>query len=271
MTATARGDLLSRLKKFVRSLPFHSKQKICVCLAISTVLTGSIYAGHARSGTTPSAAIAAERPAPAPQPIPASLVTDKGKFRIMAGGEQVGREEFEISQDGANWVARGTSEVKSAEGTVHVTGTLELQSDGSPLHYEWSTQGPKKASATITFSGPSATIELRMEGARPYAQQFTFNSPQVVILDNNLYHQYAILARLYDWNKKGAQTFSVLVPQELTPGSVTVESLGQQTVEGKKLDELSVKTEDLELDLYLDGPRLMRIASPTGNAEIVRE
>jgi hypothetical protein len=271
MTAAGRRHLFSALDKLVNRSPFRSKRTIRLCLAIGAITVGTAFAGHSRSTAASSTAIAGERAIPAPQPATASLVSDKGKFRIMAGGEQVGKEEFEISQDGANWVARGTSEVKSAEGTVRVTGTLQLQSDGSPLHYEWATQGPKKASATIAFSGPSATIELKMENARPYTQQFTFNSPPVVILDNNLYHQYAILARLYDWNKKGAQTFSVLVPQELTPGSVTVESLGQQTVEGKKLDELSVKTEDLELDLYLDGQRLIRIASATGNAEIVRE
>jgi hypothetical protein len=269
MTATVRNELLSTLRAFAGSSPLHSKRTACVCVAIGTILAGSMYASHARSSTMTSFPIAAEQPGRAPHPTP--LAGDKGKFRIMAGGEQVGKEDFEISQDGANWVARGTSEVKSAEGSVRVTGTLELQSDGTPLHYEWSTQGPKKASATIAFSGPSATIELRMENTRPYTQQFTFNSPQVVILDNNLYHQYGILARLYDWNKKGVQTFSVLVPQELTPGSVTVEALGPQTVEGKKLDELRVKTEDLELELYLDGPRLVRIASATGNAEIVRE
>ena len=102
---------------------------------------------------------------------------------------------------------------------MHVTGTLELRADGTPVRYEWSTQGTKKASASITFSGSTATIDLRVEGARPFTQQFTFNSPQIAILDNNLYHQYAVLARLYDWNKKGVQTFSVLVPQEMTPGA----------------------------------------------------
>jgi hypothetical protein len=61
------------------------------------------------------------------------------------------------------------------------------------------------------------------------------------------------------------------VPQELTPGTVTVESLGGQDVDGKKLEELSVKTEDLEVDLYLEGQRLVRIVAPSSNAEIVRE
>ncbi len=96
--------------------------------------------------------------------------------------------------------------------------------------------------------------------------------PQIAVLDNNLYYQYAVLARLYDRDKKGAQTFSVLVPQEMTPGSVTVESLGKQDVgSGKKLEELRVKTEDLEIDLFLDGERLVRIVAPSANAEILRD
>jgi hypothetical protein len=209
--------------------------------------------------------------AAAARPAPVALAADKGRFRIMAGGQQVGKEDFEIVQNGGQWTARGASEVKSAEGVTHVTGTLELHADGTPAHYEWSTQGTKKASASIGFNGPTATINLVVEGSKPFTQQFTFNGPLIAVLDNNLYHQYAVLARLYDWNKKGAQTFSVLVPQDMTPGSVTVESAGPQDVDGKKLDELRVKTEDLELDLYLESQRLVRIDAPGANAEIIRE
>jgi hypothetical protein len=110
-----------------------------------------------------------------------------------------------------------------------------------------------------------------MANTQPYTQQLTFSSLPVAILDNNLYDQYAVLAGLYDWSKKGVQTFSVLVPQELTPGSVSVESLGKQDSDGKQMDELRVKTDDLEIDLFLDRGRLMRIAVPNAGAEIVRD
>jgi len=222
----------------------------------------------------PAVSLAANRAGkllPAARPATATLAPDKGKFRIMVGGQQVGKEEFEIAQNGANWVARGTSELKTPEGATHVTGTLELHADGSPAHYEWSVQGSKKASASIGFNGNTAVIDLRVDGSRPFAQQFTFSSQPIAILDNNLYHQYAVLARLYDWNKMGTQTFPVLVPQQMTPGSVTVDSLGQKDIDGKKMDELQVKTEDLELDLYLENQRLIRIDAPNSNAEIVRE
>jgi len=199
------------------------------------------------------------------------LAPEKGKFKIFVNGQQVGKEEFEIGSSGADWTVRGNSEIQSPQGNTHVSGTLNLKADGTPVHYQWAMQGPKKASAEIAFKGTVADVELHLEGARPYTQQFTFNSPQVVVLDNNLYHQYVVLARLYDWNKKGSQSFAVLVPQEMTPGIVTVDSLGKQDVGGAKLEELRVKTEDLELDLYLDGQKLVRIVAPSSSAEIIRE
>ena len=138
-----------------------------------------------------------------------------------------------------------------------------MHADGTPVSYEWSTQGRRKHRPRSLSADPMATIELRLEGRRPFTQQFTFNSPQIAVLDNNLYYQYAVLARLYDRDKKGVQTFSVLVPQELTPGSVTVQSLGEQNSNsGKKLEELVVKTEDLEVDLFLDGERLVAHRGP---------
>jgi hypothetical protein len=201
----------------------------------------------------------------------APLAADRGKFRIMVNGQAVGKEEFEIGPSGNDWSAHANSEIQTPQGIMKVNGTLTLHQDGTPIHYDWSTQGVKKASSTIAFSGTSASVELHIEGARPFSQDFTFNTPLVSVLDNNLYHQYELLARLYDRDAKGSQTFTVLVPQEMTPGSVTVDSLGKQDSGGKQLEELRVRTEDNEIDLYLDGQKLMRLVAPAANAEIVRE
>jgi hypothetical protein len=200
------------------------------------------------------------------------LTQDKGKFRILVNGQVAGKEQFEITPAGDDWVARGTTEVQAPQNAAtNITGTLRLTANASPLSYEWSTQGAKKASANIQFQGTTATIELRLENARPFTQQFTFNTSRIAILDNNLYHQYVILASLYDWDKKGPQTISVLVPQSMTPGNVTVESLGTQADHNSKLEQLRVRSEDLEVNLFLEGRKLVRINVPSANAEVVRE
>jgi hypothetical protein len=200
------------------------------------------------------------------------LAADKGKFKITTNGQPAGTEEFDIRPNGDHWLAQSTTELKPEQGpTTRVTAHLSLQSDATPTSYAWSMEGAKKAAADITFQGNVATIILHIENAKPFTQQFTFTTPQVVVLDNNAYHQYEILARLYDRDKKGTQTFSVLVPQEMTPGSVTVDAPTDSSGGGKP-EELRVRTQDLEVDLYLDSNRkLMRLVAPASNAEVVRE
>jgi hypothetical protein len=252
---------MNRTMKRVRNLRlFESK------IALGTGLLFVIIAGFSCRNLllTPFSVSAAAAKLP-------PMVADKGKFRIMVSGQVVGKEDFEIGPSGADWSAHANSEIQTPQGVTKVNGTLTFHADGSPVHYDWTTQGVKKASSTIAFSGTAASVELRMEGARPFAQDFTFNTPLVSVLDNNLYHQYELLARLYDRDAKGPQTFSVIVPQEMTPGSVTVDSMGKQDSGGKQLEELRVRTEDNEIDLYLDGQKLMRLVAPSANAEIVRE
>lgn len=206
-------------------------------------------------------------------PAGSMLAPDKGKLNILIDGKSIGHEEFEISQNGNNWVAKGTTKV-SMEGAPEttVTGSLTLQPDGSPVSYEWTSRADKTNGAHIVFENGIAKMTLQMQGAHPFEQDLTFNTPHIAVLDNNLYHQYAVLSRLYDWSRKGSQSFSVLIPQELTPGTITVESAGPINADGKSYEGLKVITSDIEMVLYLDAShRLMRLEVPASKAAVVRE
>src|SRR6266700_2900768 len=182
---------------------------------------------------------------------PVVLAQDKGKLTIKLGGQTVGHEEFEIAPSGGGWLAKGTAEIKPPEGSA---------------------QAEKTNGAHILFANGVASITLEMQGARPFQQDLTFNSPLIAVLDNNLYHQYAVLARIYDWSKRGAQTFPVLIPQELTPGSITVQSTGAASADGKTYEGLKVTTSDLEILLLLDSNhRLMRLEVPDAKVSVIRE
>jgi len=203
------------------------------------------------------------------------FVEEHGTFQITLDGQPAGTEEFEIRPGAGEWTARGSAEVPGENGaTSKVTGKLELAPDGAPLRYDWTASSPRKAAATIVFEGTKAKMELRMDGATgPYTQEFNFPAPPVVILDNNMYHQYAILAHIYDWEHKEPKTYAVLIPQDLTPGSITVEYAGPQAVNGQKLEMLRVKSADLEVELYCDGAerKLMRLEVPAAKVVIVRQ
>jgi hypothetical protein len=203
----------------------------------------------------------------------ALFAQDKGKLTIKLDGQTVGHEDFEIAPSGAGWRAKGTADIKPPQGAASkISGTLTLQSDGAPISYEWTAQAEKTNGAHIVFANGVAKITLEMQGARPFEQTLSFNTPLVAVLDNNLYHQYAVLARVYDWSKKGAQSFPVLIPQELTPGTITVESTGSASADGKSYEGLKVTTSDLEILLLLDNShRLMRLEVPAAKVSVIRE
>jgi hypothetical protein len=216
--------------------------------------------------------LAAQKKAAAPAGL--SIFTrDKGKFSIQLNGQAVGHEDFEIAPDGGGWTARGTTAIKPPDAIpTRVTGTLALHPDGTPISYQWTSQAEKTNGAHILFANGVAKITLEMQGARPFEQDMTFGTPLVAILDNNLYYQYAVLARVYDWSKRGTQNLPVLVPQELTPGTITIVSAGSLRVEGKSYDGLRVVSSDLEVVLYLDANhRLMRLEAPSAKVSIVRD
>jgi hypothetical protein len=198
---------------------------------------------------------------------------DKGKFSFLLEGKQIGHEEFEIAPTGAGWLARGTTTLKTEKGPeTKVSGSLTLQPDGSPIAYDWNAQTIETNSAHILFANGVAKITLQMPGVKPYEQSLSFGSPLVVVLDNNLYYQYAVLARIYDWNKGGSQQFPVLIPQEMTPGTITLEATGSASSGGKTYEGLRVATPDLEIDLLLDtNHKLMRLEVPSAKVSVVRE
>lgn len=228
-------------------------------LALAALLGGATPAQEKKTETARAAAPA--------------LAEDKGRFRILLDGQPMGSEEFAIAPSGKEWVARSTTEIRAPGGpATQVSARLTLLPNGTLLRYEWSTQGPKKASATVEFRGGTAKMALRIGSAEPFIQELSFGSPRVVVLDNNVYHHYAILARLYDWNAKGPQTLPVLIPQDMIPGSITVESAGTEKVDGNQLELLRAHTPDLEVNLYLDtSHRLVRLTAPAAKAEVRRE
>ena len=64
----------------------------------------------------------------------------------------------------------------------------------------------------------------------------------------------------------------MLIPQELTPGTVTVLSTGTAAADGKTYEGLKVTSSDLEILLLLDNNhRLVRLEVPAAKVSVIRE
>jgi hypothetical protein len=199
-------------------------------------------------------------------------VADKGTFLILLEGAEVGTEQFETERSGDAWIIRSETVIRIPDQPeARSNGELRITSDGTPLSYKWSAQAEKKTSGAVAFESGTAKTSIDFGGKEPHEADFMFPSPRVAVLDNNLHYQFAILALLYNWNTKGQQTIPVLIPQDVTPGSVSVDSVGARTVGGAELEALRVNTPDAEIVAYFDGRRrLMRVEVPAANVTIVR-
>lgn len=210
-----------------------------------------------------------------PRPAADSGFTpDRGKLRILQQGNEAGTEEFSFAPSGNVWVLEDET-IIHVPGSVEMrtSGQLRISADGTPQRYTWNAQGDKKASGAVEFENGTAKTSTSVPGAKQPAQQdFKFTSPRIAVLDNNLYEQYAILGRIYDWEAKGTQSFSVLIPQDATPGSIDVESMGEKNVDGANLEALRVHSTDLEIELYFDAKfHLVRLEVPAAKVVIVRQ
>lgn len=214
------------------------------------------------------------RPAAAKSAGPASIFSpDKGRLRITINGQQVGSEDFEISESGDVWIERSSMSAHApGGGDVKATGQLKLSADGIPLHYDWAAEAQKKATGAVDFSNKTAKCVADLGGSSPLRKDFVFTSPLVAVLDNNLYYQYGVLARQYDWKAGGKQDFPVLIPQDMVPGTISVEALGEQQSGTGRYEAMRVSTPDLEIMVYLDsGHRLVRLEVPSSNVTIERQ
>ena len=199
------------------------------------------------------------------------LAPDKGRLRMVIDGQTVGTEDFQISASAGGWNSRADVKIQvPGSPATKISATLRIGPGERPTSYEWSVDGERKVGGKIVFEGGVANEELH-QGTEVFTQQHMFGDQRVVILDNNVYHHFAILGRLYDWEKKGPQTFAVYVPQETTPGTATLESAGNQEIDGARYDLLRMRTDQLEVFLYFDKQRLMRITLPGSNVVVVRE
>ena len=231
-------------------------------------------AGAVKIAAAPGPRASFQKEKSVPTAAPAAVLTpDKGKFRILLDGQALGEEEFEISRTGDTWTAHGSTTAHAPGGTdIRADGRLKLSSDGSPIRYEWSAEAQKKATGIVDFDSGTAKCSASLGAASPLMKDFKLATPRIAVLDNNLYHQYAVLAQIYDWKTGGKQTFPVVIPQDLTPGSISVESTGPQQIANATYETMRVSSTDLEILLYLDAAHhLVRLDVPSSKVTIQRE
>jgi hypothetical protein len=218
---------------------------------------------------------------------PAEQVVDSGSFGVFVKGQRVVTETFSIHQE--NGVNLIKSQVKGATGADQdgQKSTLEINSGGELLRYEWS---QNTGSSLSVLPNHDFLIEkVTPAGSSKVAEKPFLMPTSSSILDNNFFVHREVLAWRYlaeDCKTEGGQMkcqqgpgqFGVLVPQDQTSMALHLEVIGTEkvTVRGAQRDLLKLKLsgESYEWELFLDPQdqfKLIRVAIPADDTEVVRD
>ncbi|MBI3933929.1 MAG: hypothetical protein HY316_04500 [Acidobacteria bacterium] len=201
---------------------------------------------------------------------------DSGVFQILSAKNRVGTEKFQIRPAGAGWDAAGELELQGpGSAKVSETSSLRLDSTLLPTSYERIQKSPIDGKLVAQF-GASETILEMTTTEEPYQQIFYLPRNDLVVLDTNFFHHFAVLLRLYDRAKGMAQPFNVFIPQEALPGTINLQYLTKESVtvgkETRELDHFQAVTDELQIEIWATPEGVIQLISiPQANLEVVRQ
>ena len=212
---------------------------------------------------------------------------DAGSFGVFVKGQRVLTETFTIHQ--ANGTSTIHSRVKEAGATNPPTdqkSVLEIAENGGLLSYEWSQLGG--GSLSVLPKNEFLIEKITATAASKPAEQPFLMPNTSAILDNNFFVQREVLAWRYlatapcrgesDKRQCEPQEFGALVPQDRTSVRVKMALVGREKVNirgaERELLRLNLTGDGFDWALWLDEHdqfKLMRIAIPADNTEVVRD
>jgi hypothetical protein len=212
---------------------------------------------------------------------------DSGSLGVFVKGQRVLTETFTIQEGNGNSTVH--SHLKEAAGTTPPTdqkSVLEIAENGGLVRYEWSQAG---GGSLVVLPNNEFLIEkiTATAAAKPAEQPFLMPNT-TAILDNNFFVQREVLAWRYlatapcrgESVKRQCepQEFGALVPQDRASVRVKMALVGKEKVNirgaERELLRLNLTGEGFDWALWLDENdrfKLMRIAIPADNTEVVRD
>lgn len=205
-----------------------------------------------------------------------AAASDSGVFFILSGQKRIGTEKFKITSAASGVETAGEIEVEMpGSPKVSETSLLKLDQDLRPSSYERQQKLPKKGSITAQFGSPESKLVSKTEAGTD-ERLFYLPGDQLAVLDTNFFHHYSILLREYDAEHGGPQHFNVFVPQEATPGTISLEFQGKESQQvGKATRELNhyqALTDQVKIDIWATPQgEIYRISIPQANLEVRRQ
>ncbi|HEY0996998.1 MAG TPA: hypothetical protein VGD77_13475 [Gemmatimonadaceae bacterium] len=202
--------------------------------------------------------------------VPAS---DEGMLVLRRGSEVIGREAFRIARGADGNVLYSLSATVSL-GERRITPSLSTDGSGTPLLYraEASTGGSRTERVRATGRPGRLSAVLQQTGAES-AREYIL-AGRALLLDEDIYHQYALVPLAAGDGAAGGGAVTVVVPRRGQQLAARIErrAEGTVTVDGRAVpaSHWAVVAPDGTREVWLDGAgRLLRVSA--GGVTATRE
>lgn len=197
-------------------------------------------------------------------------LVDEGTLLVSRDGAQIGRESFRVQVAENGRYLTATSQ--ASFGGVRVTPALSVDSaSGTPVLYRVERRAPDTGIERLQATGrPGRLSTVAQRAGGEAAKEYVF-SGNVVILEEDVYHHYAMLTLT---GRTG--TVAVVVPRRAEQRQATIVDKGSDQI---RIGGRSVSARHLTLlvgseahELWVDASgRLLKVAIPSRSVEAVRE
>jgi hypothetical protein len=208
---------------------------------------------------------------------PPGTNADQGTFVLKLGGKEYGTEKYSIQSAENQLTARSESQLRENETDqlLHTVSKLVLNAAFEPLSYTWSEDTPEKYTLSVDFASGVAKSRLHKPNGSDDVREVHLPK-NVAILDNNVLIHYEVLIQRFAAAGGGKQTFPAYIPQSATPGTLTVQDAGMETISlggaQRSLRHLVVLSDNAQIDLWTDeNNHLQRLYWGAPQIEAVRQ
>jgi pimeloyl-ACP methyl ester carboxylesterase len=202
--------------------------------------------------------------------------TTANTFRVFLRGADTGIEEVTVMESPEGWTLRGSGKLRAPLNLAVDYWEARYDPTWKPLELTVNLSENKNLWVVhTTFNGTTASSDISQNGQ---TQRRTHTvAADAVVLPNLVFGAYEALAARLASARPGAQLQAFIAPQDAVP--VTVSGATDETIQvpGRTIAarrftlHVGAGTASLDMDVWIDGSRLLRIDIPAQLLSIVRD